>query len=834
MGCPSRIRELSGNAKTGNIAVNDVPRDRRHRNKGFRQGPAWLLDPCPTISRPKLDSFRYRSAISRDLFWLGNLHRRGVWTCWACTDAIWRGRAKLRLRANMSSATPSPLGVHIVLHDDGFGGGSETRALATEIYSRLARGAHPTGVSVIWAATKTPDGLQLPSRPILEEADRNAIILLIDWPFFEARRQWQDYLDALAQARRPGRDLLLPVSVCADAQRTATALSDINCVPVRDPRVLCSDEHLFQAIFTALLRLLGGPDSTDPAEAPSTTAASSVVLPEVFLCHSKADGALLARELRRYIYEETQLTCFFDTHNVPHGSGVRDFIRSSIGRSCLLVVWTDRLLESRWCQFEILEARKQQRPLLVLDALSLGSPRIFPFLGNMPVVRWNKNPDQVVNALLLELVRTRYLSGLFGVLSRGSGEAPLFMLHPPDIMETSSVARSHDAIKAPAIHNPRTCVYPDPPLPAEELAFLRETFPALHLHSISEWTALRSAGLLTSGSGSLDEGRPLPLTGCSIGLSISESESWRDLGLISEHQDDFAEGLSRELILLGGRIVWGGDLRPDGLGARLERLVRAYHQAAHAPQDHVACYLAWPNHHKVDPSDLQARRALADIICLPPPAVDIASTSRSALEAICYSMMRRELARHSDARIILGGKLIQYRGRYPGVTEEAFETVSMGGPIYIVGGFGGAAEATYEAITGAASVLAGAWHEHRKQEGVSATIAAYNELGARLQLHLRVDHDTMLKCFRELGPEEHSRRNKLTVDENRRLACSRDMREILALLVKGITRLRPRARLPHEPAGSTDGSSRPELGRPGEMARTDDAIGGKLADAIDP
>jgi len=315
---------------------------------------------------------------------------------------------------------------------------------------------------------------------------------------------------------------------------------------------------------------------------------------------------------------------------------------------------------------------------------------------------------------------------------------------------------------------------------------LREAFPPLRLHSFSEWTALRAAGLLLTGD-TCDEERPLPLTGCSIALSVSESESWRELGLLSEHQDDFVEVLARELILLGGRILWGGDLRPEGLGTRLERLVRAYHQATHAPQDHVACYLAWPIHHKVNPDDLQARRALAEIICLPRPNVDVASAQLPALEAICYSLMRQEVARNSKARIILGGKLRQYRGRYPGVAEEAFETIRIGVPTYIVGGFGGGARAVYEAIAGSADGLATAWREHTEHEGVKTMIDAYNRLGEHPGVNLRVAHESMLTCFRDLGIDGHARQNKLTVAENERLACSRDMREILALLVKGIT-----------------------------------------------
>ena len=91
-------------------------------------------------------------------------------------------------------------------------------------------------------------------------------------------------------------------------------------------------------------------------------------------------------------------------YDIPHGRAVKEFIQTSISKSCLLVIWTDQLLESRSCQFEILEACRQQRPVVVLDAINSQAPRIFPFQGNMPVVRWRERPELVVSALYATFV----------------------------------------------------------------------------------------------------------------------------------------------------------------------------------------------------------------------------------------------------------------------------------------------------------------------------------------------------------------------------------------------------------------------------------------------
>src|SRR3982751_6707516 len=51
-----------------------------------------------------------------------------------------------------------------------------------------------------------------------------------------------------------------------------------------------------------------------------------------------------------------KFSCFFDTYDIPHGYPVRKSIEDSIHESVVLVIWTDKLLDSSWCQLEIIEA----------------------------------------------------------------------------------------------------------------------------------------------------------------------------------------------------------------------------------------------------------------------------------------------------------------------------------------------------------------------------------------------------------------------------------------------------------------------------------------------
>ncbi len=153
--------------------------------------------------------------------------------------------------------------------------------------------------------------------------------------------------------------------------------------------------------------------------------------------------------------------------------------------------------------------------------------------------------------------------------------------------------------------------------------------------------------------------------------------------------------------------------------------------------------------------------------------------------------MRRKLSQDSQARIILGGKMEGYAGRYPGIVEEAFEAVKLELPLYIVGGFGGAARYVYYAIVNPDAQISfrKAWEQRCQQSDIRETHTEYNHLAQVLNLDFRVDYEAMIRCFRSIGPTGLSAKNKLSPLENEALASSQDIHEILALLVKGLSRL---------------------------------------------
>jgi hypothetical protein len=112
--------------------------------------------------------------------------------------------------------------------------------------------------------------------------------------------------------------------------------------------------------------------------------------------------------------------------------------------------------------------------------------------------------------------------------------------------------------------------------------------------------------------------------------------------------------------------------------------------------------------------------------------------------------------------------------------------------LYVVGGFGGASGAIFDTISGGprSGDLRKAWDKHCDSLDTQVMHKNYCILGQQLEPNLTIDYDAVLGNFSDLTLTGLSQTNGLTEEDNGRLANSRDMHEILALLVKGLSKLK--------------------------------------------
>ena len=195
--------------------------------------------------------------------------------------------------------------------------------------------------------------------------------------------------------------------------------------------------------------------------------------------------------------------------------------------------------------------------------------------------------------------------------------------------------------------------------------------------------------------------RPL-LKGWSIALSVSDSPDLSVLGLNERHLRDGMVAVAGCFLAAGATLLYGGDLRALGFTELLFELAAGYRSETEGRRRAVANLLAWPVHIALSQEELERRRnrlgASGSLVCLSPDGAVMSHQERASLASKGPSdhewtqgltSMRRTLAHWCDAHVLLGGQTQRFRGKMPGIAQEALLTLEAGKPVFLIGGFGG-------------------------------------------------------------------------------------------------------------------------------------------------
>jgi hypothetical protein len=287
----------------------------------------------------------------------------------------------------------------------------------------------------------------------------------------------------------------------------------------------------------------------------------------------------------------------------------------------------------------------------------------------------------------------------------------------------------------------------------------------------------------------------LPLSGKRIALSISDSPDREANGLGKEIQERLWTGLATHLLASSAQLAYGGDLRKGGYTDQLRDLAQLAADAGRAlPEKTVHWYVGWPIsmqltraeqasfpaafelHAEKIPPELDSARVKE-----PPPANDLVPEHHFAW-TLGMRDLRQAMARDCLARVLVGGQM-RAVSPWPGLLEE-FQTF-VGKPIYLVGAFGGATGAIIRALKG--ETPAEFTTAFQDEGGRRTALREYYEarVGQPGFEHVRpLDWPGWLKQLHALGVSGLD--NGLTEDENERLFVSRDLTEVIALIVKGL------------------------------------------------
>ena len=348
-------------------------------------------------------------------------------------------------------------------------------------YRNIVGGA---GVSVLFRSTTAP-GSATPLPIEWDDADVTAVVVLVD-DMLASDPEWVQYIHGLvgeAEAKGFGARVF-PVTM-------ATGVLDmgLDVQALRWDHWGGSDDEREQQLlrevtceFSRMLRhqlgQLQHPDTPDALE-------SYLKNVRVFLSHSKHDehGTPVAKAIRDWLHGNSSLSSFLDVYDIPAGLPFAAVMDHNIQIGVLLAICTDSYSSRQWCRHEVIEAKRNNIPMLVVDCLETVDERALPYLGNVPVIRMNpslRNRIEQVAGLLLDEVFKDFLWRCRVERLRQSHPQVLFMARPPEMISLASLPRSTGEPK-------RLIVYPDPPLSTEESCLLSDLVPGLHLYSLIQW-----------------------------------------------------------------------------------------------------------------------------------------------------------------------------------------------------------------------------------------------------------------------------------------------------------------------------------------------------------
>jgi hypothetical protein len=287
-----------------------------------------------------------------------------------------------------------------------------------------------------------------------------------------------------------------------------------------------------------------------------------------------------------------------------------------------------------------------------------------------------------------------------------------------------------------------------------------------------------------------------------VAFSISDAEDWNALGLDRLHQDDAFVELSRHLLVSGPNLGYGGDLRRGGYTEILWQLVESYRQLEVATHP-IHHYQAWPICLGMDvaqqaklklvlkpvpvplPEKVRVRFNLDPQRYLPP-----SETQALYVWGRCLTAMREQMNRDADARILIGGRLAGFKGRYPGLIEEAYLALRDGKPLFLAGGFGGCTHAIVEWMRGSSS-SALAFRKEADYQALEVFYRKEVEVGECPQTE-SIDFPELDKVILGNSSAKMGQRlnNGLSEEENRILFKTRDIALMVHLVLRGLRQLK--------------------------------------------
>lgn len=198
----------------------------------------------------------------------------------------------------------------------------------------------------------------------------------------------------------------------------------------------------------------------------------------VFVSHTKRaepEGSARLRALiqrTRQLISNTRLGEFFDANTLQAGVDWAAELVEEAGRGALLALRTDLYATRRWCQNEMVTAKRAGVPVVILDSLDEGEERGSFLMDHVPRIPGGPEPvDSAIMAALNHLVDECLKRALWArqrELAAGTSELAVawWAPHAPEPITLAEWLRTTGL---PSGDGPLRILHPDPPLGPDEL-----------------------------------------------------------------------------------------------------------------------------------------------------------------------------------------------------------------------------------------------------------------------------------------------------------------------------------------------------------------------------
>lgn len=661
----------------------------------------------------------------------------------------------------------NPISVYIIWHPQ-FEDGIE---YAHSIYSEISRlYDDPTIITcgIPTYFTEKNSDFEHQIKIDFETAERIAIFLFVDNKMLLADESWYEYLSELSNSCKKN-DLfrIYPVAFNRNSIRIQLdELNEINFIRLFEIEESERKDYLIFCIKHDLCKLLYRNEKEDK---DSSNTKKPVKL---FLSHAKADGKEITKYLRDYINENTGIDDFFDAVDIEQGKKFIKEIENNITTSSILIaIQTDAYSKSEWCKKEILIAKENRIPILIINCLIYGEKRTFPYLGNAHTIRCSEKSEMIcikvlslaMSEILSKLYQREITSKFIQIYNLSINSKSIFD-SPPELLSLTTCAD---------LLNNRV-IYPEPPLGHSELELLNKTWPNIQLI-----TPISIPSLIYKRK----------LNGLKVGISVSDPKIVNQDGIgITQYMAVSLE-IARYLLSNGMDLCYGGDINfqtNENFTKNLIKLVEIYDNEYIDDKKKITNYVpgyissAITDEMRIELKDYVKFIIMEQNLLVDEIAIDIQIKQRINKLMDLYNI-RKRMNEDIDARIAIGGKSEGFLGRCPGILEEVFMAIINKKPIYLVGGFGGITSDIIKYIIGENSDMTSI--RNLKNDELERNFVNYYNL-LSTEEEAKIDYDSLYAKIKQEGI--HGLNNGLTEGENLTLFRSKNINEIISIILKGL------------------------------------------------